>query len=1502
MLVVLMLKDKLLKLELPNKISGNYAIKDNDKNYINIESNNGSWVIKSNRNVKIVKNKNEIYTEVQLQIGSFYSLSFFKTGEFGFIYVSPIYDNSFVQYNINNTNSIVISNNSSSEIYYKTGIINGQQFKIFSDKKTMFFESINNSVAYINNEIVRQQTKLKNGDIIFIYGLKIIFVANTLFVNNPSNSVFTNDKLIPIKKEKSVPLIDDEDELDYYDDTLDFFLRAPSIKNVIEKQTIVVDAPPTLEKPDDTPIAYVVGPMLSMGMISMVTLISSLNSFSSGKKTFSEIIPSLVIALAMFSGILIWPILNRRYQNKKKKKRERKRQDKYGDYIEKKSQFIDQIIIEQRKILNENYPDAKSCENIVLKKSSRLFERRIDNDDFLRVRLGIGSLPLDIDIKYPEEHFTMEEDNLIEILNKLVNKSKIIDSVPITFSFALKNISAIVDESGRIYKSNYIQNLLLQLTTFHSYEDLKLVFLLDDNSNIDMNYIKMLPHVWNNSKTFRFVANNIDDMKDVSLYLEEILQNRLIKDGKFSVSDAKYTDFDNYYLIITDDYKKAANLQIITDLLQIKNNVGFSLLFLTDSINNLPNECTDFIDLKDDECTIFASELSSKQQKKFVIEDYNLEVFQDVTKVLNNIKIKSSKNNFILPTSYDFLEMYKVSNIEQLNVFNRWKNNDSTLSLKALLGIDENGEEIYLDLHEKAHGPHGLVAGMTGSGKSELIITFILSVALNYHPDDVNFILIDYKGGSLAGVFQNKQSGIKLPHLVGTITNLDTIEMNRSLSSIQSELNRRQKVFNEARSRLDEGTIDIYKYQKLYHDGVVSEPIPHLIIISDEFVELKTQQPDFMEQLIRVARIGRSLGVHLILATQKPSGIVNEQIRSNSRFSICLKVQDKSDSMDMINRPDAASLKQAGRFYLQIGYNEYFVLGQAAWSGAPYIPSDKPIKKVDTSIAFISNLGKKVKEVNNIKPMALNSKGEQVNNIIKYLSDIAGSEKIISKQLWLDKIPELIYLNELREKYNYQYYVNDINPIIGEYDAPLNQKQEILTLPISKEGNIIIFGSADSGKEILLSTMIYDLITTHHTNEMNIYVFDFGSETLKKYMKAPQVGDVITLDNQEKVTNFFYMIQKEIERRKKIVSDSDNLKALDAMPMILIIINNYEVFKENYEKYDDLLLTITRDSIKYKINFILTASASNQIRYRLQQNFKLKLALQLNDESDYNNILINARKIKPSHIIGRGLININDDVYEFQTANICKEEDINNYLNYTFDYLVKQERSRAKMVPILPDIVKTAHIVKYMKGLAYVPIGVTETDLKVETYDFKNNFITFLTGKRLDLLQQFGYNLFNMISTMNDINIEIIDKHNSYKNMNIRFRTNLTNTKLTYLPYKHNLYCFIGIDSLKKYVEYNKNNVEKVFESLTGINNSSIIVVDSVQQIKSVEFENWYKQYVVNSDGIWIGNGISEQFIIKTNVSVNKLNNNCGDNFGYIIKKGMPKLVKLLEMSDNNDE
>ena len=413
-----------------------------------------------------------------------------------------------------------------------------------------------------------------------------------------------------------------------------------------------------------------------------------------------------------------------------------------------------------------------------------------------------------------------------------------------------------------------------------------------------------LESIWDDEQNQRYLAATSEEVRELSAELErEILP-------RGNVKNHEQEEISPHYVIIAASLKMADQCEAFRKMLGFEKNCSLSMLSLGSELRELPKEIKTVIDLTEPEhCTVYDKEDISGRRLSFVLEKVKEDWLPQLGEELANIRLDLASQKFALPDMMTFLEMFQVGKIEHLNCLTRWKENDPTKTLQTPIGVGTAGETFMLDLHEKFHGPHGLVAGMTGSGKSEFIITYILSLAVNYHPDEVAFILINYKGGGLAGAFEDEEKGIRLPHLAGTITNLDGAAVNRSLISIQSELRRRQAIFNEARRVANEGTMDIYGYQQLFRDGIVTEPVPHLFIISDEFAELKAQQPEFMEQLISAARIGRSLGVHLILATQKPSGVVDDQIWSNSKFRICLKVQEKADSQDMIKCPDAADRK-----------------------------------------------------------------------------------------------------------------------------------------------------------------------------------------------------------------------------------------------------------------------------------------------------------------------------------------------------------------------------------------------------------------------------------------------------------------------------------------------------------------------------------------------------------------------------------------------------------------
>ena len=1520
MIIRLIKKKKIYNFSLPDKIEGNYWITDydylgNTRNLINVEEYNGHWKIKSDFETRIMSGEKELESAI-LKDYSLYFLKINTDNEYVILYCSPSVEKNVLKYKVPTAREIVIGTDNKAQIFYNFPLVSPRHSKLIYKENKWYVQDLNSKYGTYVNDTAVTSKELNNGDIVFIMGLKIVVLKDMLIINNLGSVLKIQDSFEPLPAlvQKQTTMDNpDEEGIEFYQED-DYFYRAPRFKTGIEETIIDIDPPPgVMDNEDKTPAIYTIGPMLTMSMMSLMMGYNSVVGLVNGTADLGSSLPGLIMAGAMLSTMLLWPLLQKNYQKRKRKKEEAERQQKYRQYLETKKQKIQTEMKIQRQILIDNNIPLSEVKDIVIQKKRNLWEREIEQPDFLDLRLGMGSTELRGQVNTPQEHFSLKSDDLLQEVYKIGSASRMLENVPISLNFIQKNIVAIIGTGEN--KKEFIEGLLLQMLTFHSYEDLKIVVFTNEQNASNWDYLKITPHNWSNDRQVRYFAQTIDEAKSISLELEKEFQARKYSDnnGEMQINTADYKKYKPYYIIFTDDFKQVRDLEIINDVSEMPVNYGFSMLVVTPRLVNVPNECKTFISIGDKVSGIFESELVSNKQKEFVADfDPTIDMYQ-YCKLLANIPIDIAKENRNLPNSISFLEMYNVGMVDQLNILNRWKSNDPTKSLQAPVGIDKSQELFKLDLHEKAHGPHGLIAGMTGSGKSEFIITYILSMAINYHPNEVSFVLIDYKGGGLTGAFENKELGIKLPHLAGTITNLDNVEMNRALASIQSELRKRQRLFNEARDKLGESTIDIYKYQDLYRRKLVEKPISHLFIISDEFAELKDQRPEFMDQLISTARIGRSLGVHLILATQKPSGVVNDQIWSNSKFRVCLKVQDKSDSMDMIKCSDAAEIKQTGRFYLQVGYNELFALGQAAWAGAQYYPTEKRKKKVDQSITIVDNIGYPIKSLS--PPQAddfVQSQGEEIGNIIKYIIDQSKKEEVLVEKLWLDRIPDMIFVEELKKKYDYKLEYNNINPVIGEYDDPDNQRQGLLTLPLSKEGNTIIFGSAGSGKELMLSSIIYSSISTHDSKEINFYILDFGAETMTMFKNAPHVGDVILANEEEKIENLFKFIDQVIEERKKIFVDYNGSYDFyinhggKQIPLITVVINNVEAFLETYDKYEDILGQFTRDCLKYGVIFILTTNGPNTVRYRLRQNFKQNILLQFNDPSDYSSVLAAARKKEPSKAFGRGLVQL-EDVYEFQTAYPYEDAKTKEYISAICQKLNEICTYQAPRIPILPEVVDEEFVSDYLGDLAHIPIGVEKETLSIATIDLRDKFIYNITGD--DVSSELGF-LQSFISILKkDPNTDIIT-----------FDPNsllLIPDELLLADGKDD--CTNAIETLVKVIQSNDssrqiicimNGFNAFLERLdpTGRNsfvelinqskkkgNIKFIVIDTIDRIKGIAYEGWYKSNTDLSEGIWIGNGISNQFTLKVITNSRLLRAEILPGFGYILKKGKASLVKFTD-------
>ena len=1529
MLITLIGKNYINKVLLPQDVEGSYSITDkskkSEKTLIKIDSYLGKWVISSNNYTKIL-NSNCINFEsdsletIPLEYGIInkvaltdYSMHFICVGNSKDVYVlycSPSYEREISHLNLINSRSISIGRVGNNDIIYNNILIGETHSKIFYSENKWMIENLDLRIGtFVNNKpILNKPQALNNGDIIFIVGLKIIIIGNNLYVSGPSNQLkfYYRNLSLDNTTKKVINSEDNDDIIELYSEK-DYFSRAPRVVNQIEKEEISITIPPQQKKNDNMALVASLGASMSMSVSSTFSLVSAIDGLLNKTVEKIQSIKSIATSGAMLVGSVLLPVIVKILQNRQRKKEESKRQLRYRKYVNSKIVIINEIMEKQRNILNEKYVSAYECEKIILNKSPRLWERKLDENDFLSIRIGTGNLPLNIDIKAEDEKFSMDDDKLIDIYYSVTKEARILENSPIDVSLLEKNIVAIISNNNEKIRL-YLKSILMQLLALQSYIDLKLVFFINSHTTLNIDYVKMIPHIWDNQKKIRFFANTSNDMKQISKYLEDIILER--ESEKEENQNATYKNLGPYYLIITDDYKSIYNLGIINKILRMQENLGFSLLCLTDDITQLPNECKTFINIKDENCQVFENENSSTTKKEFVLDSLQDFDFTGVNKILSNIPIKfTSTKELTLPDHYNFLEMFNVGNIDQLNVYDRWTSNDSTISLQSQIGIDPAGLPIMLDAHEKFHGPHGLIAGTTGSGKSEFIITYILSLAINYHPDDVTFVLVDYKGGGLAGAFKKKD--IQLPHLVGTITNIDSVGLQRSLDSIQSELRKRQIMFNEAKNITSESTIDIYKYQRLYHEGTLKTPISHLFIICDEFAELKQQQPEFMEELMSVSRIGRSLGVHLILATQKPAGIVNDQIRSNSKFGICLKVQDKSDSKDIIKKPDAANLKRAGQFYINVGNDEYFALGQSGWTGAPYIPSDTVKSDVDNSLQFISDIGNIQKQLDTkIQKKNQKSNGDQLTNIVRYICELAERKNIKEKQLWLNSIPENIYINDLRKKYNVDAVQNVINPIIGEYDDPFNQKQGILSLNLSKDGNTIIYGSADSGKEMLLNTILYDSMMTHSSNEVQFYILDYGSEALKIYKDSPHVGDILFQNESEKLSRLLTFIKKEIERRKKILVDYNGnyefyLNSIGkTMPMIVVTINDYAVLLQAYPELEETIVAITRDCTKCGIVFIITCNNANEARFRLVQNFNKKIALQLINKDDYLFVFNKAGRKRPSHINGRGLITLDSDtVYEFQTAQFCKSHHLNSFIKKSIIKLKSADNPPAKPIPIIPNKVTFKDVKSAFKDLSSVPIGLSNKTIKPYTYNFKDELISIITSKTLEDIAVFVHYLLKELSLLKDVHLTVFDEEKlldetKYNTIEKYDEFDQYNEQAT----THSLCIIIGIDKFLNNLGPNKEKFTQTIKKAEQTKKCTFIVIDNANKIKTHQFDPWYKDNVSPGTGIWIGNGFDAQYIITYTADRREIVSNCGFSFAYAVKREKPKFIKLLGVEEKSDD
>lgn len=1094
------------------------------------------------------------------------------------------------------------------------------------------------------NDVCVYSTEAHAGDTLYCGGLRILIGPGTIRLCGAGAGLHCTLPAAGAPEEIALPVKPQHNSS---------FHIAPATALLPVQDSIRVEPPPaepTMPQQGGALMSMLPGIMMALAML--ITCMLSING--SGAANLTSMISSMVMVLCMVISCLV-PVFNRRRQKREMRRQQMKIEADYRAYLDKLEQTMKKEC--EAEVFNlklRNPPlegdvvslavpgggnrQVASCAMRAGKNGwSGLWERKPSDADYLQIAVGSGDLEPACRLICQPEPQIGEVPVLYRNMEEKVQKMPRLENVPVTLDLRRNKLVGIVGKKREGVLRQAL-GMLVELATLHNYEDLRLAVIYNEKEMEFWRFASWIPHLWREDDSMRYLANDAGEIKFLSQKLLEVLHQR---SSQHSADGEQPTP---WYVIVDADQRLGQRAEVIRELYQAKGDVGMTLIELCESEKLLPRNCDAILDVDHMQLSLRRENTVQEQMLKSVL-DFRQDA-EALFRNLSHIRLQNAEQKQKLETNLSFLDMLRVGNTEQLNIRRRWKESDPVHSLAVPLGQDGDGFPVMLDIHQKAHGPHGLVAGMTGSGKSELLISYILAMAVNFRPDEVSFILIDFKGGGMADVFRG------LPHLAGSITNLDGNELRRSFLAIESELEHRQQIFQQTTRELQLNAVDIYKYQELYRQGRVAQPMPHLIIVSDEFAELRHQQGDFMEQLIRIARIGRSLGVHLILATQKPDGVVDEQIRSNTRYRICLKVQDKQDSQAVLERPDAAALTAAGRFYLKVGMNEIFELGQSGYTGTPYLPKAQYEPPRDDTVSLLDEQGRVIlaaaPAVHTQTPDL-----KQITAVLQKISQAAQDEKLEQHFIWAKP------LEVVHRAVSSEAAAEEMQVQVGSYDDLYNREHKPLRVSLSSSGGAVVYGMSGSGKSEFVSRVLMECMQAYSPKQIQFYLADADSGTLQAFENAGHTAYLAMPGEYSQYEEMLEKVNAQIEERRRLLQPfgGDRARYLASgqeMPLVLCVVHGSSGFfsGRNSDTLIEKLRDICRNGPKYGVCVLITAADSRSIHYSLSTLFRQVYVLKMANDDEYDNLLGRTRGIRPMDGLGRGLIRTargtETAVYEFQ--------------------------------------------------------------------------------------------------------------------------------------------------------------------------------------------------------------------------------------------------------------
>ena len=956
------------------------------------------------------------------------------------------------------------------------------------------------------------------------------------------------------------------------------------------------------KEPDPRPLPWIMAVVPLVGAVTMAVLMD--------RMTF--------LLLAFLSPVAM--VANHFYDRKNGKKSYRKTLAEYEERKKSIELQARRAIATETVARREAAPDPAELYLAATGPRQRLWERRLADEDFARLRVGTGTLRSEVELTDPnrEEH-------------KRTAPRKVND-LPVTVALRTHGV---VGVAGRGELPRAIGRwLVAQAAVLHSPADLSVVVLTEPSGRASWEWVRWLPHArpQEGQAAFALLGTDADSVARRISELQAQLASRQEAAREAGVQ-ANQAWGGPAILVVLDGSRRLRALPGLTRILKEGPSVGIYLVCLDADRRMLPEECRALLE-EDHFGRLRVSQHGQELVEGVRPECVSAERCETIARALAPIRDVSDDDGAGLPASCRLLDVIGKEPPEAGAIAAGWSLGGRSTS--AVIGESFDGP-FAIDLVRD--GPHGLIAGTTGSGKSELLQTIVASLAVVNRPDAMTFVLVDYKGGSAF------KDCVRLPHTVGMVTDLDTHLVERALESLGAELRRREHILAAA------GTKDLEDYLVAMRRDPSLAPLPRLLIVIDEFASLARELPDFVTGLVNIAQRGRSLGIHLILATQRPSGVVSPEIRANTNLRIALRVTDASESTDVIDAPDSGYISKStpGRAYVRLGASSLLPFQSARVGGR------RPGQTASTSAPAPWTVALGWDAIGRPAPERPAGPKQEDDDLLTDLAVLVEAIREANDQLgippqhspWLPALPEKLVLDELEAPGG----ASPDGLVPAPYavdDLPAEQTRRTATIDLPTFGHLMASGAPRTGRSQILRTMAGSLARHNSCADVHLYGLDCGNGALLALNALPHCGAVVRSNEPDRATRLIEKLAAEVQRRMQLLGERGftdineqrvGVPEEERLPHIVLFLDRWEGFTAalgdlNAGALTDAVLQILREGASVGVHLVLSGDRS-LLTGRVSTLTENKLSFQLSDPGDFSMLGLNPRKIPEKMPAGR---------------------------------------------------------------------------------------------------------------------------------------------------------------------------------------------------------------------------------------------------------------------------